>query len=110
MKIRMSSNIAVRTDRVQAALDFYSRVLGFHNRSDDPCFGDFEASPLTMYVDEDDELNGVVMELIVDDLDLARDELVGNGCEVIRWRGKGQDCYLRDPFGVIYNIWEEKPS
>lgn len=106
MKIKMSSNIAVRTNRVQEALKFYTEVLGFNNRSDDPDFGDFEASPLTVYVDQDHELSGVVLELMVEDLDQAREELVRNGCEVIRWRGKGQDCYLRDPFGVIYNIWE----
>jgi hypothetical protein len=33
---------------------------------------------------------------------------VANGCKVLRWRGKGQDCYIQDPFGVIFNLWEEK--
>ncbi len=42
----------------------------------------------------------------MDDLEAARQELVANGCKVLRWRGKGQDCYIEDPFGVIYNIWE----
>ena len=40
------------------------------------------------------------------DLEAARQELVASGCKVLRWRGKGQDCYIEDPFGVIYNIWE----
>jgi hypothetical protein len=43
----------------------------------------------------------------VEDLEAARQELVANGCKVLRWREKGQDCYIQDPFGVIYNIWEE---
>lgn len=107
MKIEMSPNVAVRTDRYQEALAFYASVFGFENRSDDPDLGDFDASPLRMFVIEDSELQGLIHELFVEDLETARGVLVEAGCEVIRWRGKGQDCYLRDPFGVIYNLWEE---
>lgn len=106
MKFKMSPNIAVRTDRYQEALDFYSDVFGFDNRSDDPDLGNFDAAPLNMFVIEDQELKGVIHELFVEDLEEARDELVKHGCEVIRWHGKRQDCYIRDPFGVIYNLWE----
>jgi catechol 2,3-dioxygenase-like lactoylglutathione lyase family enzyme len=106
MKFIMSPNVAVRTDRFAEAIDFYSNIIGFQNRSMDPTLGDFDANPLTMYVDEDFDLSGIVLELFVDDLEEARQVLTDNGCEIIRWRGKGQDCYVRDPFGVIYNIWE----
>jgi len=106
MKFQMSPNIAVKTPRFSEAVDFYSRVFGFEDRSSDPDLGNFDADPLNMFVIEDQELGGLVLELFVEDLDQARDELVKNGCKVIRWRGKGQDCYIRDPFGVIYNLWE----
>jgi catechol 2,3-dioxygenase-like lactoylglutathione lyase family enzyme len=105
---RMSPNIAVRTQKqFSDAVDFYSRVLGFQNRSEDPELADLDASPINLYILEDDELRGPVMELFVDDLEKAREILVANGCNVLRWRGKGQDCYIQDPFGVIFNIWEE---
>ena len=107
MKYKMSPNMAVRTDRYQEALEFYTSVFGFENRSEDPDLGDFDAAPLRMFVIEDRELKGLIHELLVEDLETARDELVSAGCEVIRWRGKGQDCYIRDPFGVIYNLWED---
>ena len=60
-----------------------------------------------IFIIKDDEVQGPVLELFVDDLEAARQELVANGCKVLRWRGKGQDCYIQDAFGVIYNIWEE---
>ena len=41
MKIRMSPNIAVRHTDYAAAVDFYSKVLGFKNRSSDPALADF---------------------------------------------------------------------
>jgi catechol 2,3-dioxygenase-like lactoylglutathione lyase family enzyme len=107
MKFRMSPNIAVRTqNRFSEAVDFYTNVLGFQNRSNDPELGDLDANPINLFVLEDDEFRGPVMELFVDDLEKAREILEANGCKVLRWRGKGQDCYVQDPFGVIFNIWE----
>lgn len=107
MKFRMSPNVAVRTNRFAAAVDFYENVLGFKNRSHDPELADLTADPLNIFIIEDPEISGPVMELFVNDLEAAREALVANGCKVLRWRGKGQDCYIQDPFGVIFNLWEE---
>jgi catechol 2,3-dioxygenase-like lactoylglutathione lyase family enzyme len=107
MAFRMSPNVAVRTTSAGSAVDFYTRVLGFQLRVAKDGVADIEAGPFNLFVIEDDEVGGPVMELFVDDLEAARDELVANGCEVVRWRGKGQDCYVRDPFGVVFNLWEE---
>ena len=107
MAFRMSPNIAVRTERFADAVDFYTNVLGFPDRSDDPELADLDASPINLFVIADSEIRGPVMELFVDDLEKAREKLVANGCKVLRWRGKGQDCYVEDPFGVIYNLWEQ---
>jgi hypothetical protein len=103
----MSPNIAVRTRRFSAAADFCTNVLGFQDRSDDPQLADLGASPLNLFVIEDQEVRGPVMELFVDDLEVARETLVANGCKVLRWRGKGQDCYIQDPFGVVFDLWEQ---
>ncbi|MEM7348648.1 MAG: VOC family protein [Chloroflexota bacterium] len=110
MKYKMSPNVAIRTKKTEAALEFYSKALGFPNRSTDPDLADLDAAPLTLFIIEDDEISGPVMELFVDVLEQAREELVALGCPVLRWRGKGQDCYIQDPFGVIFNVWEEKSS
>jgi len=108
MKFKMSPNIAVRTQgQFAEAVDFYTNVLGFQNRSDDPELGDMDAAPINLFVLEDHEIRGPVMELFVDDLEEARKILEANGCKVLRWRGKGQDCYIEDPFGVRFNIWEQ---
>lgn len=110
MQIKMSPNVAVRTKRFSEAVDFYERVLGFENRSTDPTLSDHDADPFNLFVIEDAEVRGPVMELFVDDLEAARDYLVAAGCEVVRWRGEGQDCYIRDPFGVTYNLWKASAS
>jgi len=104
----MSPNVAVRTQgQFAEAVDFYTNILGFENRSTDPNLGDLNANPINLLILEDNEFRGPVMELFVDDLEEARKTLEASGCKVLRWRGKGQDCYIQDPFGVIFNIWEE---
>ncbi len=108
MAFKMSPNVAVRTRRFSEAVDFYTNVLGFQNRSHVPDLADLDASPLTLFVIEDPEIRGPVMELFVDDLEQARETLVAAGCRILRWRGKGQDCYVEDPFGVVFNVWETK--
>ena len=107
MKFRMSTNVSVRTDQIEDAVRFYSEVIGFEIRKQGETTADLDADPLTFFIDDDQDLQGPVMELFVDDLDQARQILEDNGCKVLRWRGKGQDCYIQDPYGVRFNIWEE---
>jgi catechol 2,3-dioxygenase-like lactoylglutathione lyase family enzyme len=107
MKFKMSPNVAVRTVNPEAAFDFYSKVLGFAHRPNNDVHTDLDAEPLNLFIIEDSEFSGVVMELFVEDLEAAKEELLANGCRVIRWEGKGRDCYLQDPFGITYNLWEE---
>jgi predicted enzyme related to lactoylglutathione lyase len=108
MKIKMSSNIAVRAKDYKAVIDFYTQVLGFTNRSKDPEHAVLDAQPLTIFIDKDYDMKGPVLELFVDNLEETRDRLLANGCKIIIWKGKGQDCYIQDPFGVIYNLWEDE--
>lgn len=108
MKFRMSPNIAVGTGQFSEAVDFYTQVMGYKNRSADPELVDLDANPLNIFIIADDEVRMPVLELFVDDLEAAREELVANGCKVLRWRGKGQDCCVQDQYGVIFNNWEEQ--
>jgi hypothetical protein len=56
---------------------------------------------MTLFVFEDDEIRGPVMELFVQALEEAREELLAHDCAVIRRRDKGQDWDARVLPGVI---------
>ena len=103
----MSPNVAIRTTEAAAAANFYSQVLGLPITAEADGETTIDASPFTLFVIDDHEIAGPVHELFVDDLEAARDELLAHGCEIVRWHGRGHDCYVRDPFGVIFNLWEE---
>jgi hypothetical protein len=44
----------------------------------------------------------------VPDLEEAKQELLATGCTVMRWDGLGKSCYMRDPFGFTFNVFEDK--
>ena len=108
MKFRLSTNIAVGTLKQQEARKFYTGILGFHDRTVEPGYEGLQSGPFRIFVQHDEEVKGIVMELFVEDLEEAKRILLKNGCKIIRWEGKGKDCYIEDPFGVRFNIWEEK--
>ncbi len=108
MKFTMSTNIAVQTTEPEKAVKFYTGILGFGNRTDDPEFAGIDADPLRMFVQKDDRTSGLILELFTDDLEAAKKYLSENGCRIIRWEGQGKDCYIEDPFGVKFNVWQKK--
>ncbi len=107
MPYRFSKCISLQTDDFAGAAEFYKNVLGFEVK-DDP---EEESLELDGHQNriflEKGKFGGVVMELLVPDLEEARVELLKAGCSVLAWNGKGNDNYVRDPFGFVFNLWEE---
>ncbi len=108
MNYRLSNNIGFQVEDVEKAKLFYERVMGFKEPvQSDAEEVEFRSDHNSIFLIADTENLGPVMEIVVNNLDEAKARLVGNGCEIIRWEGKGKDCYVRDPFGMVFNVWEE---
>jgi len=107
MKFTMSPNIALISPTRSAAVKFYTEILGFKMRSEDDEMTDIDAHPLNLFIMQKDVPLGPVMELFVDDLEAARNLLLDEGCKILRWKGAGNDCYVQDPFGLIFNLWQK---
>ena len=45
-----------------------------------------------------------VLEVTVDSVEEAKRRLVKNGCEIIKDEPDFPRCYIKDPFGLIYNL------
>lgn len=61
---------------------------------------------LNLYIMENNELRGTVLEFNIDDVEVAKEYLEKHGCIVVKWEGKGKDCYMKDPYGLVFNLWE----
>jgi len=107
MKFKFSRCVAVQVPEIGTAKSFYTDILGL---SVDDLSDGYELSPGDgrLFLMESKDIPGPVLEFIVDDVEAAKDHLLNHGCIVVRWHGAGKDCYIKDPNGVIFNLWEEK--
>ena len=72
MKFERITNIAVQTTELQQAKAFYTNILGFPNRINEPVFEGIDANPIRMFVQKDSKLSDIVMELMLDNLEEAK--------------------------------------
>ncbi len=109
MKYKVSKNIGFQVHNVEEARSFYERILGFQEPSDSVVEEvEFRTDHNNIFLIDGEENLGPVMELIVEDLSEAKEHLINNGFKIVRWEGKGKDCYVKDPYGMVFNVWEEK--
>ena len=105
MNYEFSPCIAIRTPEFDRAVDFYENTLGFKRVSNEHGWVEFRNGHARWFVGEGEPI-GPVMELNVPDVEKAREELVAKGCTVVVWEGAGKDCYIRDPFGFLFNLFQ----
>jgi hypothetical protein len=44
------------------------------------------------------------LEVTVGDIAEAKQRLVGQGCDIVKDEPQFPRCYIKDPFGLIYNL------
>ena len=106
MPFRFSNCLCLQTPDIDRAVAFYHRLMGFEVTFHEGDSAELEAGPYRLFMDKGERL-GPVIEFLVPDAEIAKQELVEAGCEVVRWEGAGERCYLRDPFGFILNLYED---
>ncbi len=102
---KMSGNLLLNHPDAKEAARFYEEALGLEVYEETEDETGFETGDNILYLAKEAE-PGFVFEFYVPDLEAAREELVARGCEVVVWEGRGRPCYLRDPFGFVFNLWE----
>jgi len=63
----------------------------------------FETGAFCLYVEQGRE-HGPVFEFLVPDVEAAKRRLVDAGCLVVEEDAAIPRCYMRDPYGVVFNI------
>ena len=106
MPFKFSRCLCLQTPGADKAAEFYEKVMGLPivARTDNTV--EFKSGEIRLFVQEKEQL-GPIMEFVVPDLEKAKTELLKHGCQVVRWMGKGNDSFIRDPFGFVFNLWEE---
>jgi predicted enzyme related to lactoylglutathione lyase len=63
----------------------------------------FETGAFCLYVERGAK-HGAVFEFLVPDVSAAKARLVAAGCTVVEEDPSLPRCYIRDPYGVVFNI------
>jgi predicted enzyme related to lactoylglutathione lyase len=105
MKYTLSRCICIESPKNEEAAKFYQDVLGMEFSVREGSSIELKSGHLLLHFDKG-EKHRAVFEFDVDDLDAARADLELKGCTVIRWEGKGNPCYMQDPFGNVFNLYQ----
>jgi predicted enzyme related to lactoylglutathione lyase len=102
-----SRDVIIRTDRWAEATKFYGSVLGLPVVHQGETIIGFETGAFCLYVEKGKE-HGPVFEFLVPDLQAAKRRLVSAGCTVLEENKSIPRCYIRDPYGVVFNIGQAR--
>ena len=64
----------------------------------------FETGSFQLFVEKGAPPHGPVFEMRVPDLAAAKAKLVAAGCSVVEEDPGVPRCYLRDPYGLVFNL------
>jgi catechol 2,3-dioxygenase-like lactoylglutathione lyase family enzyme len=98
-----STDILIQTPDPTRAASFYVEQLGFEVTGEDPPMISLHGAHINLFIERGPSL-GPVLEVTVDSVEAARLRLVKNGCVVVKHEPDFPRCYVKDPFGLIYNL------
>jgi catechol 2,3-dioxygenase-like lactoylglutathione lyase family enzyme len=103
MANRFGADILIQAQDPQKAALFYVNHLGFEVTDDNPKMIGLHGKHINLFIEPGPAL-GPVLEVTVDNVAEAKRRLVDNGCEIIKDEPQFPRCYVKDPFGLIYNL------
>jgi catechol 2,3-dioxygenase-like lactoylglutathione lyase family enzyme len=98
-----SRDVLIQTPDIDAAAEFYHRTLGLTEFMRKDNMIGLEAGAFRLFLDRGTPY-GPVFDFYVRDLETAKADLVKAGCVIEQEDPSIPRCYLRDPFGLTFNI------
>lgn len=103
MANRFGADILIQANNPDEAAFFYVQQLGFEITERTPNMISLHGEHINLFIERGPAL-GPVLEVTVDSVEEAKLQLVKNGCEIIKDEPDFPRCYVKDPFGLIYNL------
>ncbi len=109
LPFQATRDFIIRTDALADAKTFYQSVLGLPIVHQSHHLVGFEAGAFRIYVEQGPD-HGPVFEFLVPDVESAKQWLLSAGCILQEEDDSIPRCYLRDPFGLVFNIRRAPPD
>ena len=97
------TDILIQAPDPEKAAAFYVEHLGFEITGEEPEMISLHGKHINLFIERGPAL-GPVLEVKVDSVAAARLRLEKNGCEVVKDEPDFPRCYIKDPYGLIYNL------
>jgi hypothetical protein len=96
------TDILIQAPDPKAAAAFYVEQLGFEITGEVPMIS-LEGKNINLFIEHGPAL-GPVLEVTVANVEEAKRRLVKAGCVIVKDEPDFPRTYVRDPFGLIYNL------
>ncbi len=97
------TDILIQAQDPKKAASFYVEQLKFEITGEEPQMISLHGQYINLFIERGPEL-GPVLEVTVADVEEAKLRLVKNGCAIVKDEPDFPRCYVKDPFGLIYNL------
>ena len=97
------TDILIQAPDPQKAARFYVAELGFAVTAESEAMISLHGTHINLFIERGEAL-GPVLEVSVGDVEEAKRRLVESGCEIVKDEPDFPRCYVKDPFGLIYNL------
>jgi len=105
MANKFGTDILIQALEPRDAAAFYVDQLGFEITGETPEMISLHGEHINLFIERGPSL-GPVLEVTVDSVEGAKARLVKHGCEIVKDEPQFPRCYIRDSFGLIYNLTE----
>jgi hypothetical protein len=103
MANKFGTDILIQDEYPRNAASFYVNQLGFDITNEIPSLISLHGEHINLFIERGPAL-GPVLEVTVDNVEKAKLRLVKNGCAIVKDEPDFPRCYVKDPFGLIYNL------
>ena len=97
------TDILIQSQDPKSAAKFYVDNLGFKITEETPQMIGLRGKHINLFIEQGPAL-GPVLEVTVASVDDAKERLTKLGCKIVKDEPDFPRCYVRDPYGLIYNL------
>jgi hypothetical protein len=97
------TDILIQAQDPKQAASFYVKQLGFEITGEEAHMISLHGQHINLFIERGPAL-GPVFEVTVANVEEAKRQLVKNGCVIVKDEPDFPRCYVKDPFGLIYNL------
>jgi predicted enzyme related to lactoylglutathione lyase len=100
---KFGTDILIQAPDPKGAAAFYVKELGFEVTDETSNLISIHGPNINLFIERGPGL-GPVLEVTVENVEQAKARLTKEGCEIIKDEPEFPRCYVKDPFGLIYNL------